>query len=96
MAMPIVIEPLDGQSQALTGSAPATEVSDGFLESIGGRPMAGRSFTTNDFLAGAAPVAIVNQPFVDRFFDGRSPIGRRVKVSTRDGARSSAWCRTSA
>ena len=50
MAMPIVIEPLDGQSQALTGSAPATEVSDGFLESIGGRPMAGRSFTANDFL----------------------------------------------
>ena len=84
MAMPIVIEPLDGQSQALTGSAPATEVSDGFLESIGGRTMAGRSFTANDFLAGAAPVAIVNQPFVDRFFDGRSPVGRRVKVSTAE------------
>ena len=94
-----MIESLDGQSQALTGSAPATEVSDGFLESIGGRPMAGRSFTANDYLAGAAPVAIVNQPFVDRFFDGRSPIGRRVKSqSTRadSGARSSAWCRTSA
>jgi putative ABC transport system permease protein len=82
MATSIVIEPLDGQSQALTGSAPATEVSDGFLESIGGRPMAGRSFTTDDFLAGAAPVAIVNKPFVDRFFDGHSPIGRRVQVST--------------
>ena len=81
-AQPIVIEPLDGQSQALTGSAPATEVSDGFLESIGGRPMAGRSLTTGDFLAGAAPVAIVNTPFVDRFFDGRSPVGRRVQVST--------------
>jgi putative ABC transport system permease protein len=81
MARPIVIEPLDRQSRALTGSAPATEISDGFLESIGGRPMAGRSFTTNDFLAGAAPVAIVNTPFVDRFFDGRSPVGRRVSVS---------------
>jgi len=84
MATPIVIEALDRQSQTLTGSAPATEVSDGFLESVGGRPMAGRSFTTNDYLAGAAPVAIVNQPFVDLFFNGRSPIGRRVKVSTEE------------
>jgi len=81
MAVPIVIEPIDGQSLALIGSAPAQEVSDGFLESIGGSPAAGRSFTANDFLAGAAPVAIVNQPFVDRFFAGRSPIGRRVDVS---------------
>ena len=80
-AMAIVIEPLDTQSQALTGSVPATEVSDGFLESIGGRTMTGRTFTTNDFLAGAAPVAIVNQPFVDNFLNGRSPVGRRVRVS---------------
>ncbi|MGH9219176.1 MAG: FtsX-like permease family protein, partial [Vicinamibacterales bacterium] len=79
---PIAIEPLSGQQQSLTGSAPAAEVSDGFLESIGGRTITGRSFAANDFLAGAAPVAIVNQPFVDRFFDGRSPVGRRVKVST--------------
>lgn len=81
-AMPIVIEPLNDHSQGLTGSAPTTEVSDGFLESIGGRTVAGRSFTANDILAGAAPVAIVNQPFVDRFFNGRSPVGRRVKVLT--------------
>ena len=80
-ATPIVIEPFSGQSQ-LTGSAPATEVTDGFLDTIGGRPMAGRSFTSADFLTGAAPVAIVNQPFVDRFFNGRSPVGRRLKVST--------------
>lgn len=83
-AVPIVIEPLSGQSQALAGSAPATEVTDGFLESIGGRTMAGRSFTANDFLGGAAAVVIVNQPFVERFFDGRSPVGRRVKVSTQE------------
>ena len=29
-------------------------------------------------------MVIVNQPFVDRFFDGRSPVGRRVKVSTQE------------
>ncbi len=82
MAMPIMIESLDDPSQELSGSAPTTEVSDGFLESIGGHTMAGRSFTATDFVVGAAPVAIVNQPFVDRFFAGRSPVGRRVRVST--------------
>ena len=83
-AMPIAIDTLNGQPQ-VTGSAPTTEVSDGFLESIGGRPMSGRLFTINDFAAGAAPVAIVNQPFANRFFNGRSPVGARVRVST------SAW-----
>jgi putative ABC transport system permease protein len=81
MAVPIVIEPLDAQSQAQTTSAPTTEASDGFLESIGGRTLAGRLFTANDFLTGAAPVAIVNQPFVERYFQGRSPIGRRITVA---------------
>ncbi|MCC7126703.1 MAG: FtsX-like permease family protein [Acidobacteria bacterium] len=86
VAQPIVIEALTPDTQPLAGSAPTTQVSDGFLESVGGRTMTGRSFTANDFVSGAAPVAIVNQPFVDRFFDGRSPIGRRVQVST-DGWR---------
>jgi hypothetical protein len=46
--------------------------------------MAGRSFTADDFMVGAAAVVVVNQPFVERFFEGRSPIGRRVKVSTEE------------
>src|SRR3546814_17211351 len=54
----------------------------GFRESIGGQTIAGRSFTATDFVVGAAPVAIVNQPFVARFFAGRSPVGGRVRVST--------------
>ena len=83
-AVPIMIEPLTSEGQGSAGSAPATEVSDGFLESIGGRTTVGRSFTANDFLRGAAAVVIVNQPFVERFFGGRSPVGRRVKVSTDD------------
>jgi predicted permease len=81
-ARPIVIESLDGLSQPLIGSAPATEVSDGFLESIGGRTLTGRSFIASDLLPGAAPVAIVNQQFAERFFNGRSPVGRRVNVSS--------------
>ncbi len=80
-AQAIVVEPLTSHAQPLTGSAPATEVTDGFLETIGGRTIAGRSFTASDFQAGAAPVAIVNQPFTARFFNGRSPVGHRVQVS---------------
>jgi predicted permease len=82
VAQPIVLEPISPESRLLSGSAPVTEVSDGFLESIGGRAMTGRSFWAGDFVAGAVLVAIVNQPFVDRFFNGRSPVGRRVKVQT--------------
>ena len=37
----------------------------------------GRGFTERD-AAGAPPVAIVNQAFVDRFMPGQDPIGRRV------------------
>jgi hypothetical protein len=66
-------------------------VGDGFLESIGGRTLAGRLFTANDYLTGAAPVAIVNQPFADRFFRSRSPVGRRVKLLTPDSAELAPW-----
>ena len=91
MATPIVVESSDRQSPDLTGKAPATEVSDGFLESIGGRTVAGRLFTSRDYAAGAAPVAIVNQQFVTRFFDGGSPLGRRVKLLAADAGGTEPW-----
>jgi hypothetical protein len=81
MAVAMTIEPIDGQSPTFAGSAPVTAVSDGFLETIGGRALSGRTFTASDFQTGAAPVAIVNQRFVDRFLNGQSPLGRRVQVS---------------
>jgi len=91
MTMPIAIDSIDGQSPALNGAAPATEVSDGFLESIGGRTLAGRLFAHTDYLDGAAPVAIVNQPFVERFFNGRSPMGARVKLLAADAGGTAPW-----
>ena len=60
--------------------APSHAVGVGFLEAIGGRAIAGRVFTASDFLAGAAPVAVVNEPFVKKFLGGRNPIGRRIRV----------------
>jgi putative ABC transport system permease protein len=40
-ALPILIDVVSGQSQALAGAAPVTQVSEDFLESIGSRTMAG-------------------------------------------------------
>ena len=91
MATPIVVESPDRQVPDLTGKAPATEVSDGFLESIGGRTLAGRLFTSHDYAVGAAPVAIVNQLFAARFLDGQSPLGRRVKVLAAEGGGTEPW-----
>lgn len=40
----------------------------------------GRDFTERDDLS-TQPVIIVNQTFVQKYFDGKDPIGRRVRVS---------------
>ena len=85
------IESIDGRSPSLVGRAPALTVSEGFLETIGGRPLTGRVFTANDYLAGAAPVVVVNQPFVDSWFGGRSPLGRRIKLLSADSNEPATW-----
>jgi len=41
----------------------------------------GRDFTERDD-PGAAPVLIVNQTFAQRYFGGRNPVGRRVRVGS--------------
>ena len=91
VAVPIEIESIDGRSPSLTGRWPALSVSEGFLEAIGGRPLTGRVFTADDYLAGAAPVVIVNQPFVNSQFGGRSPLGRRIKLLSGDANESASW-----
>ena len=60
--------------------APSVAVGAGFLEAIGARALAGRLFTAADFIEGAAPVAVVNEPFVQKFLGGRNPIGRRIRI----------------
>ena len=88
---PIEIESLDGRSPSLFGQTPAVTVSDGYLETIGGEPLTGRVFTAGDYVAGAAPVVIVNQPFVDRLLGGGSPLGRRNKLLSVDAHEPAQW-----
>jgi predicted permease len=91
IAGPMEIESIDRRSPSLIGRAPAITVSEGFLETIGGRPLTGRVFTANDYLTGAAPVVVVNQPFVDHWFGGESPLGRRIKLLAADSNEPATW-----
>ena len=54
-------------------------VMPGFFETIGSKIVLGRSFTERDNAA-QRPVAVVNQAFVKRFFNGQNPIGHHFGV----------------
>jgi predicted permease len=77
---PTAIEPIGDEAVQAAMPAPSNAVGNGFLEAIGARTLAGRLFTASDFTAGAAPVAVVNEPFVKKFLGGRNPIGRRIRI----------------
>jgi predicted permease len=56
-------------------------VSPGFFATLGTRIVAGRGFDERDLAPareGGRPVAIVNQAFVNRYLEGRSPLGALV------------------
>jgi putative ABC transport system permease protein len=58
-------------------------VSPGLFETFEVRPLDGRLFSRFD-RRGAQPVAIVNRPFVERFFPGESAVGRRIRMGRLD------------
>jgi putative ABC transport system permease protein len=63
-------------------------VSPGFFETFNVRARQGREFTDAD-VWGSAPVAVVNQKFVETHFPGTDPIGRRFRFP--GGADSLQW-----
>jgi putative ABC transport system permease protein len=58
-------------------------VSTGFFETLGTGVTRGRDFVEQDDTA-SERVAIVNQPMVERYFDGEDPIGRRFREGASD------------
>ena len=61
---------------------PATRVlaaSPGLLATVGAHLIEGRDLTWNDGPE-QPPVALVNHRFVERYFEGDSPIGRRIRL----------------
>jgi predicted permease len=59
-------------------------VSDGFFATLGAPLLAGRDFDSGDVAASQA-VAIVNESFVQKFFHGANPVGRRVTIEGSSG-----------
>jgi predicted permease len=54
-------------------------VTPGHFETFGVGILQGRDFGTQD-IRDNLPVAIVNEPFAERYFPGESPIGRRIRL----------------
>jgi putative ABC transport system permease protein len=89
---PTAVEPIGDEPAMTPQPAPGIAVGNGFLEAIGASSVSGRLFTKSDFIKGAAPVAIVNEPFVKKFLGGRNPMGRRIRVDgSRDGSEPQPW-----
>jgi predicted permease len=64
-------------------------IQPGFFPALGVRLVTGRDFAAHDGLD-SNPVAIVNEAFVRRFFDGTNPVGRHVKPGIGNGYRDGA------
>lgn len=56
----------------------------GFFPALGVRLVTGRDFAAHDGLD-SNPVAIVNEAFARRFFDGANPVGRHVRPGIGNG-----------
>lgn len=88
---PVSVEPVGSEPVMAPQPAPGHAVGEGFLEAVGAHAVAGRLLTSTDFLQGAAPVVVVNEPFVEKFFSGRNPVGRRIKIESRDAKLEAQW-----
>ena len=60
-------------------------ISSRYFETLGQPVIRGRDFDERDG-RGSPLVAIVNEKFVEHFFDGRDPVGRRFRQGTEDVA----------
>jgi putative ABC transport system permease protein len=86
----------------VVGEAPADEdtrpladyqiASPSYFETLDLPVVAGRGFDDRD-RAGATPVCLVNEAFVRRFFQGRSPIGARIAVRPSEAPRANPFVR---
>jgi predicted permease len=59
-------------------------ITPGFFSAMGIPIRQGRDFTTSD--QGDARVAVINQAFADRYFDGRTPVGTSFSRTAGGGA----------
>ncbi|MGE5358502.1 MAG: ABC transporter permease [Bacteroidales bacterium] len=74
---------IEGRAPFAPGNAPTIEFFDAdphYFATLGVRLLGGRGFTAED-RDGAPDVAVVNETFARRFFNGRDALGQRVTVA---------------
>ena len=70
-----------------TGSV---SIAPDYFDVLGAGILAGRAFHAGDVASGR-PVVVVNQSFVRRVFEGRNPVGRRVRYAAPHGEEPGPW-----
>jgi predicted permease len=73
---------LEGKSYAVARDVPTSRwyaVSDGFFETFDAKLLEGRGINASDRID-AAPVAVVNKAFAEKYFPGTDAIGRRIRI----------------
>ncbi|HXD50022.1 MAG TPA: ABC transporter permease [Gemmatimonadaceae bacterium] len=75
---------IEGQTYLKDKDYPASawaSITPDFFTVLNTPILQGRAFTTAD-RAGALPVVIVNRAFVDKYYNGENPLGRRIRLGT--------------
>jgi len=73
------IEGAGSDSETELSKVPVLTVSPGFFDTVRARMLRGRSFGAGDH-EGSTLVIVVSRSFVDRYFPGKDPLGRRLRV----------------
>jgi len=79
----------EGGAVAPAGALSGDAASPGFFGTIGVRLLRGRVFSDRD-VAGAPPVAVINNSMAVRFWPGQDPIGKRFRAT--DAKADDPWC----
>jgi predicted permease len=90
---PLEVEGHPQAASANNGSRGLTTfgVDTAYFDVYGLHVVAGRPFNASDASASSNPAVIVDRTFADRFLDGTSPVGRRIRYAARPTGQPSPW-----
>lgn len=71
--------------------ASRARVTPGFLEALDATVLDGRLLDERDWTEQGARAVVVNEPFVDRFFGGASPLGARLRRAATEADPAGPW-----
>jgi predicted permease len=89
MKFPYELERSQPVDEKLRPTLSALLISPDYFRVMDLRVLRGRAFTEADGVSGALPVILVNQRFVEKFWSGDDPIGKRLRLF--NGNKPEAW-----